>query len=423
MERPEPDFYELLQVHPKASAEVVKKAYRTLLLTQGAHPDQGGDPALAARLTEAYHTLCEPERRRAYDAARAQGKRPAEPAPPPPAASRVLRCASCLARNRLSPDKLAVARCARCHMPLSPASGRLAGARLGLAALWRRVPERAKAAAFGVLLLLGLASLTAWVAAPHLAPALERAGELKPSGRYAQAAQALERALQHDPLNARLHEKLGDLYRLQKRPAAALGEYQLASRINPANAYLLTLQGHALGDLEQSEGAEAAYRRALALDPEQAAALVALGNALAKKERFGEAARAYQQALSFAPSAEVLCSLAAAQRWDGAFEAAERHFRLALARDPRHRAALVGLGETLHEQGRLAEAAAALEQASRLQHRDPSLHARLAEIYEKLGRRASAEKEWRLTLAQAHRQPGLQARARRALARYHPSAG
>jgi len=68
--RPEIDYYEILQVHPKASQEMVKKAYRTLMGELGGHPDLGGDEEHAKVINEAYTVLGDPELRRAYDRAR-----------------------------------------------------------------------------------------------------------------------------------------------------------------------------------------------------------------------------------------------------------------------------------------------------------------------------------------------------------------
>jgi curved DNA-binding protein CbpA len=69
--RPEVDYYEALQVHPRASQEMVKKAYRTLMGEMGAHPDLGGDEERAKLINEAYAVLGDPDLRRAYDQARA----------------------------------------------------------------------------------------------------------------------------------------------------------------------------------------------------------------------------------------------------------------------------------------------------------------------------------------------------------------
>src|SRR5580658_7882014 len=68
--RPEIDYYEILQVHPRASQEMIKKAYRTLMGEMRGHPDLGGDPEGAKLINEAYSVVSDPDLRRAYDRAR-----------------------------------------------------------------------------------------------------------------------------------------------------------------------------------------------------------------------------------------------------------------------------------------------------------------------------------------------------------------
>lgn len=63
-------FYQLLGVHPNASAKEIKSQYYKLCKT--AHPDAGGDTtARFIQLTEAYNTLKDPKLRREYDRQRA----------------------------------------------------------------------------------------------------------------------------------------------------------------------------------------------------------------------------------------------------------------------------------------------------------------------------------------------------------------
>lgn len=62
------DYYEILQVHPRAEAEIVAAAYRKL--AQLYHPDRNNDPSATRRfqqISEAYEVLSDPERRVAYD--------------------------------------------------------------------------------------------------------------------------------------------------------------------------------------------------------------------------------------------------------------------------------------------------------------------------------------------------------------------
>ncbi len=62
------DFYELLQVHPKAGTDVIKKAYYTLM--QQNHPDKGGSDEIAKKINEAYKILTDANLRKVYDQAR-----------------------------------------------------------------------------------------------------------------------------------------------------------------------------------------------------------------------------------------------------------------------------------------------------------------------------------------------------------------
>ena len=61
------DYYRVLQVDPDAHPEIVGAAYRALLRALGKHPDLGGSESDAKLIIEAYGTLSDPDRRRAYD--------------------------------------------------------------------------------------------------------------------------------------------------------------------------------------------------------------------------------------------------------------------------------------------------------------------------------------------------------------------
>jgi curved DNA-binding protein CbpA len=70
----EQDYYQTLQVHPGASQEVIRAAYRAL--AQRYHPDNAG-PAGEAKMVEinvAYEILGDAERRAEYDRDRAAGR-------------------------------------------------------------------------------------------------------------------------------------------------------------------------------------------------------------------------------------------------------------------------------------------------------------------------------------------------------------
>lgn len=72
----QPNYYEILQVSPDATTEVIEAAYRAL--QKRYHPDAGGNERIAKLLNEAREILCDPVRRAAYDREHAH-RRSAEP--------------------------------------------------------------------------------------------------------------------------------------------------------------------------------------------------------------------------------------------------------------------------------------------------------------------------------------------------------
>lgn len=67
----EMDFYEILQVNPKADQDTIQRVYR--MLAQRYHPDHAetGNASIFRLLSRAYEALGDPERRAAYDVQRA----------------------------------------------------------------------------------------------------------------------------------------------------------------------------------------------------------------------------------------------------------------------------------------------------------------------------------------------------------------
>lgn len=65
------DLYSILGVARDAGADDIKRAYRRLAMKH--HPDRGGDQAQMQEVQQAYDTLSDPQRRRAYDNPQPQG--------------------------------------------------------------------------------------------------------------------------------------------------------------------------------------------------------------------------------------------------------------------------------------------------------------------------------------------------------------
>jgi preprotein translocase subunit Sec63 len=74
----EPDYYAILQVDPRAEAEVIQAAYRRLAAKY--HPDVAASPEATEKmklLNAAYEVLSHPEKRKAYDRSRVTRRAPA----------------------------------------------------------------------------------------------------------------------------------------------------------------------------------------------------------------------------------------------------------------------------------------------------------------------------------------------------------
>jgi len=126
------DYYEILQVHPKAHPEIIKRAYRTLVRELHGHPDLGGSHEQAVLINRAYEILSDPEARAEYDEFRTQFMaQPLRPRPSPTARPtyrpqpgygyQIVNCPSCGTRNRVPRAATpARARCGHCGAPLVP---------------------------------------------------------------------------------------------------------------------------------------------------------------------------------------------------------------------------------------------------------------------------------------------------------------
>lgn len=451
---PLPDYYEILQVHPKASQAVIKKAYRTLLLEMGHHPDQGGDPAVAALITEAYQVLGDPGRRAEYDEAYFGGPQTAPPpggaqagraAPAQPprhaaaASSLIVLCPRCRTKNRVrSQEVLDIAKCSKCQQKLSTMPGAgvefLERVRGGLGRLHATLREAAKkpprtgpgarrhpprAIAVGVpLFLMAASGVAIWwtLGGEHLvADPVQTAERLHQQARHEEARRILREAIDFEPANTALHEKLGETCLKQKLYPEAAQHFSQAALHNPDNAHLRARLGRALYLQNDLDLAERAFKMAVQKDASYAPALFDLGNIHAKRQRYGEAAAYYEKALRYEPGADLYYNLGLVRKQDARPDQAIKAFKAALIQDPNHRASMVQLAELYNARGEFELAAAQYLTASQLKHQDVDLHLKLATIYENTGKTNLAIREWTTALAQGKDNPMIVERARRAL--------
>ena len=145
--------------------------------------------------------------------------------------------------------------------------------------------------------------------------------------------------------------------RQQGRFAEAKNAAERALEMDPENASAWFNAGAALGGLAQLAGAEAAYRRALARNPLYAEAWSNLGGILAATGRTDEALDAYRKALDANPGlAPVWSNLGNALCMARRYGEAQAACRRAVELDQSFAPGWLNLGRALHELKRPAEA-------------------------------------------------------------------
>lgn len=179
--------------------------------------------------------------------------------------------------------------------------------------------------------------------------------------RLLEAHDAFRRAVELAPWDARAHHGLGEFFRRIDRAEQAEPCYREALRADPRHGAARLRLARVLRDLGKSEEAASHLRELVkdpACDPEVWLELARNELRLARPR---EATSWLERYVAARPkSAYGLAHLGRARAETGDAEAAERHYRSALAVDPHESLAWLWLGQLLVAQGRKAEAEAAL---------------------------------------------------------------
>lgn len=165
--------------------------------------------------------------------------------------------------------------------------------------------------------------------------------------------------------------------------------YLKTAAANADNADAYTNLALTYAAMQREPEAEAAYRHSLALDPHQANAWNNLGNILNRSfrpDRRAEAKECYRQAIKADPKyANAYNNLGHAHDTvDGDKEAAETHFRSAIACDPHYLQPRLNLAGILEKTGKEAEALACLQKALELQPGNVEIIGRILSLRRKL---------------------------------------
>jgi len=194
--------------------------------------------------------------------------------------------------------------------------------------------------------------------------AMAAAVALHQMGRVAEAAQAYERLLAHDPRNADALHLAGVAACQMGDGATGIERMRRAIALRPAVADYHFNLGNALKDLGSFDDAAAAYRRAVQLRPLYVEALSNLGAALKQLGRTAEAGESFRQAVRLRPThADAQLGIGAVELEQGHLAEAAAAFQQAIALRPRDAEAQYGLAAAYCGQDRLAEAADALGKA------------------------------------------------------------
>ena len=325
---PARSHYEVLQIDPRASHEVIQGAYRALLKNARGHPDLGGDPAVAQAINAAYSVLSHPERRAAYDRELAHGQpsgrqRPSsrqDEAPEPRVevwvrTQYILICPNCRKRNLVHAEEaLKSYKCGACRHVLLPEkrapqeTDPQRAFRLGLFLFDRRMLDRAR----------------------H---EFQLAAKLKPAnplyqfwlGRstyeshmYEKARQAFHAAATIRPGQYQFHFWLGQACTRLKRVPDAIPAFEMALKLRPGHAATVLRLASCHFRLKEYARCSALLSEAVAREPRRGDLYLLLGmTQLAQGDRRG-AEDALQSALRLKPGDALISKYLEASRQKGA---------------------------------------------------------------------------------------------------------
>jgi tetratricopeptide (TPR) repeat protein len=220
---------------------------------------------------------------------------------------------------------------------------------------------------------------------------MERALEDLKAGRFAEAAQALERIAASEPASADAHFYLGIAQYQAGRPQRAIPPLTRATKLSPRRAAAwkaLGLAHAAAGDLP---AAEEPFRKACDIDPRNELACYYLGRNLQAQNRFEPAVSAFRRALDHERDANrwlVRRGLALALEAQGSIDEAEREYRQSVEHlppdadpDPR-----IDYGVFLFRQGRAEAAIGPLEAAAAARPSSAQARFQLARVLSQLNR-------------------------------------
>ncbi|RPI52430.1 MAG: tetratricopeptide repeat protein [Acidobacteria bacterium] len=219
------------------------------------------------------------------------------------------------------------------------------------------------------------------------APALkELAGAATALGRFAQAAQALERAVALRPADGDAWADLGNVYLQDGRPDEAQRALQRALALDATMPRANNTMALAALRKGETNAAETYFREAIRHQPELAEAQNNLGNLLAGRKAYAEAGHHFEKAIRANPSyVEARHSYGMVLALTGAYPRAAAELEAVLRASPSLLQASLDLGDVYAAMQRTRDAARAYERAA--QSSDPEIRRAALNALDALRRR------------------------------------
>jgi eukaryotic-like serine/threonine-protein kinase len=217
-------------------------------------------------------------------------------------------------------------------------------------------------------------------------------------GRYEEAVAVAQRAVELDPVSSDGYRELGRAYEELKRLPDAEATYRKAIDARPDDWLAYNTLGSFLLARSRLPEAEAAFKHVMALTPDNTRAYNNLGVTFFAMGRADDAASMWERSTAIRPSFAAASNLGAYYYARARYSDAARAFERAVSLSPNNRRLWRNLGAALYwapgERRKAKDAYARAvelgEAERRVNPRQPSLLAELADSYSMLGQRAEA---------------------------------
>jgi serine/threonine protein kinase/tetratricopeptide (TPR) repeat protein len=217
------------------------------------------------------------------------------------------------------------------------------------------------------------------------------------TGQYEKAAEQLQQAIQLEPTNDRAYRSLADAYQHLNQPDKAEDTYKRAIAVRPQYWRGYTFLGAFYGTQAEYDKSAAMWRRATELDPDSYTAFNGLGAALLYLGKDDEATPAFEKSIALRPNYNAYSNIAVAYFRLRRYKQAAASFKEALALDASNYQIWGNLADAYYYGGDSAQsvepykkAISMAEQQLKVNPRDQTILADLADYYSMLGDRKQA---------------------------------